>query len=508
MILIVDFGSQYSQLIARRIRSKEVLAVLCSPDPEEVAERIKEYQPQALILSGGPANVYDAESPKCPDIVWDFQGPILGICYGMQLIAHHFNGKVQTAEKGEYGFSELEIFDDDLLFKECPPSSTVWMSHKDSVTEPPLDFSVIARTPSCIAGIRANNRPIWGIQFHPEVKHSEHGMQMIENFIFKAANAQRNWSMKNFINREIEEIRQRVGDKKVVCAVSGGVDSTVMACLLYKALGDQLTCMFVNNGVLRKDEELNVQERFRNILKIPLIYLDEEELFLDRLKDIDDPEEKRKVIGKSFIDVFYKKVNDFDFLAQGTLYPDVIESVNFKGPSQTIKTHHNRVPEVMELIRQGRIIEPLRELFKDEVRLLGKELGIDHDMLWRHPFPGPGLAIRILGDVSKERLDILRLADAILIDELRKTGWYAKIWQAFAVLLPVKSVGVMGDCRTYEYTCALRMVESTDGMTADWVKLPYDILGRISTRIVNEVQGINRVVYDVSSKPPATIEWE
>ncbi len=506
MILIVDFGSQYSQLIVRRFRNMGVYSLLCAPD--EVQKYIKRYNPSGIVLSGGPADIYEKNAPFIELKKIDVGIPILGICYGMHLIARWFGGKIECAKVGEYGFTKIRLEKESLLFNDCPKEFIVWMSHRNSVVGIPKDFELLSLSESNhIAAMQHKEREIYALQFHPEVKHTEYGLQILKNFAFEMCKEKSNWSMKDFIKKEIKEIREKVGNKKVICAVSGGVDSTVMAVFLNKAIGDNLTCIFVNNGLLRKNESEEVLKRFK-LLGIKINYIDAAEKFLTALKGITDPEEKRKIIGKIFLDIFEEVSADYDFLAQGTLYPDVIESVNFKGPSATIKTHHNRVEGIFTFIKKGKVIEPLKELFKDEVRELGKELGLPHEILWRHPFPGPGLGIRIIGEITKEKLNMLREADAILIDELKKNNWYYKVWQAFVVLLPVKSVGVMGDTRTYEYTAVIRVVESMDGMTADWVKLPYEILGKISNRIVNEVRGINRVVYDISSKPPATIEWE
>lgn len=507
MIIVIDYGSQYSQLIVRRIRSFGVWAVICPPD--RILETIKKDKPQGIVLSGGPGNIsFDCNGSTLPAEI--FQVPVLGICYGMQIIAGSLGGIVDSARKKEFGATQLQLLKkEDSLFSDIPVNSEVWMSHKDEVLKVPEKCIVLAQTENCkIAAIKHKDKPVWGVQFHPEVQHTQFGTKIIENFLFKIVKARKDWDMADYIETQIQTIRDQVGDKGVVCAVSGGVDSSVMAEILHRAIGDQLTCVFVNNGLLRLNEPEIVQERFQEKLNIFVHYIDASYDFLRHLRGVVDPEEKRKIVGKTFIDVFYSFAQRFDFLAQGTLYPDVIESVSTGGASDTIKTHHNRVDQVLELIKEGRIIEPLKDLFKDEVREIGKILGIPHDMLMRHPFPGPGLSIRILGEVRPDRLDILREADYILMYEIKESGWYEKVWQAFAILLPIRSVGVMGDARTYDYTCVLRIVGSIDAMTADWARIPYPILGKIANRIVNEVEGINRVVYDVSSKPPATIEWE
>lgn len=511
-ILILDFGSQVTQLIARRVREAHVY---CEIHPFNMPlKEIEAFNPKGIILSGGPSSVYDTNAPKPDPKIYHLGIPVLGICYGLQLIAQYFKGHVDKAAEREYGRSELTILDETDLFHNLVLSTenklTVWMSHGDRIETLPEGFQIIARTDNApVAAIRNQKKHIYAIQFHPEVAHTDQGKDILKNFILKICDVQPVWTPLNFVESQLEMIRNEVGGKRVICGLSGGVDSSVVALLLYKAIGDQLTCVFVNNGVLRLNEAKDVQKAFRDHFKINLVYVDAKERFLQALKGITDPEKKRKIIGNLFITVFEeeaKKLGSFDFLAQGTLYPDVIESVSFKGPSATIKSHHNvgGLPEKMNF----RLIEPLRELFKDEVREVGYQLGLDEKILHRHPFPGPGLAIRVLGNVTHEKLEILRKADHIAIQELHNHGLYQKIWQAFCVLLPVQSVGVMGDERTYENTIVFRAVTSQDGMTADWAHVPYNVLGRISNRIINEVQGVNRVAYDISSKPPATIEWE
>lgn len=510
-ILILDFGSQVSQLIARRIRESHVY---CEIHPYNMSlKELKTFNPKGIILSGGPSSVYAANAPKPPDEIYELGIPILGICYGLQLIAQHYGGHVDKAAEREYGRAELTILNEEDLFNGLQLTKgrlTVWMSHGDRIENLPEDFEIIARTDnSPVAAIRNKNKNIYAIQFHPEVAHTDQGKDILKNFILKICDVQPVWTPLNFVESQLEKIREKVGGKRVLCGLSGGVDSSVVALLLHKAIGDQLTCVFVNNGLLRLHEAEDVQRAFREHFKINLVYVDAEERFLKALKGVADPEKKRKIIGNLFIEIFEdeaRKLGDFEFLAQGTLYPDVIESVSFKGPSATIKSHHNvgGLPEKMHF----KLIEPLRELFKDEVREVGFQLGLDEKILYRHPFPGPGLAIRVLGDITRDKLDTLRKADYIAIEELRSHGLYRKIWQAFCILLPVQSVGVMGDERTYENTIVFRAVTSLDGMTADWAHIPYDVLSRISNRIINEVNGVNRVAYDISSKPPATIEWE
>jgi len=510
-ILILDFGSQYTQLIARRIRESRVYSQIVSHDIS--ADEIKRENPKGLVLSGGPASVYAENSPICDPEIFHLGIPVLGICYGMQLMMHLMDGGVERAMKREYGKNELFILDDSDLFqglKESRNGLTVWMSHGDRVSKIPENFVVIGKTDnSPVAAIRDKDSLLFGLQFHPEVVHTQRGKEILNNFLFHICGCSPKWTMKSFVEDTIENIKKTAGEQRVLCALSGGVDSSVVSVLIHRAIGDRLVCIFVDNGLLRKNEAKQVIQTFKENFHINIHPVDAEEKFLSRLKDIEDPETKRKIIGNEFIAVFEseaEKLGNFDFLAQGTLYPDVIESISFKGPSATIKTHHNvgGLPEKMGF----RLIEPLKELFKDEVRLVGKELGINDEILQRHPFPGPGLAVRILGAVTKERLEVLREADSIFIEVIKQRKIYHDIWQAFAVLLPVKTVGVMGDERTYENVIALRAVTSLDGMTADWAKIPDDILGEVSNRIINEVNGVNRVVYDISSKPPSTIEWE
>ena len=509
-VIILDFGSQYTQLIARRVREAGVYSEI---HPCTIAlDELKDLSPAAIILSGGPASVGEPDSPGIDPEIFQWGIPILGICYGMQLIAHILHGKVTPARDREYGRSELEIISDSPLWEgvQVKDTLTVWMSHGDTVLMPPAGFDVLAKTESIdVAAIGNREKRIYALQFHPEVAHTEHGDKIISNFLFKIAKLSPTWSMSSFIDSTIKNIQEQIGEDRVVCAISGGIDSTVVAVLLNKAIGKRLHCIFVDNGVLRMNEGEEVVSYLREHFDLNLKYVQASELFLGRLNGVEDPEQKRKIIGHTFIEVFEKEakaIAGVKWLAQGTLYPDVIESVSFKGPSAVIKSHHNvgGLPEKMQL----RLIEPLRELFKDEVRKVAAELGLPDFIVWRHPFPGPGLAIRIIGEVTKERLEILRRADKIVQSELRASDWYRKVWQGFAVLLPLKTVGVMGDERTYEHVIALRVVDSIDAMTADWSRLPSELLARISNRIINEVRGVNRVVYDISSKPPSTIEWE
>ncbi len=508
-IFILDFGSQYTQLIARRIREEHVY---CEIVPYNISpEIVKKRGVKGLIFSGGPASVYVEDSPLPSQQLLSLGIPVLGICYGMQAIAVLLGSRVVPARKREYGPARLYVDNFSDLFLGLPDSFQVWMSHSDAIVDLPDNFEVLAHTDnSPYAAIGDLAHHIYGLQFHPEVVHTEHGSQILANFLFNVCRCSPTWTMRSFIEESVEAIRNRVGEKKVICALSGGVDSSVTASLIHRAIGERLVCIFINNGLLRKNESQRVQEIFGRTMGMNLRYVDASRRFLDALRGITDPEEKRKIIGHEFIRVFEEeasKVEGVQFLAQGTLYPDVIESVSpFGGPSARIKSHHNvgGLPEDMKL----ELIEPLRELFKDEVRKLGKELGLPDEIIYRQPFPGPGLAVRCLGEVTEEKLTILREADWIVLDEIKRAGLYTKIWQSFAVLLPLRTVGVMGDERTYEYVIALRAVHSTDGMTADWVRLPYDLLARISNRIINEVKGVNRVVYDISPKPPSTIEWE
>ena len=507
-IVILDFGSQYNQLIARRVREMGVYAEVV-PFHEDI-DKILERKPKGIILSGGPASVYAKGAPTLDKRIFDANIPILGLCYGMQLITHLHGGEVARADKQEFGKASLKLDKkDSLIFKNIPDNTIVWMSHADHVNKMAEGFEIIAHTDSSIAAIENRDKKIYAFQYHPEVTHSEHGFEMLKNFVFEIVGAEKNWSMENYIETTVKEIKEKVGDKKVILGLSGGVDSSVAAMLINKAIGKQLTCIFVDTGLLRKNEAKHVMDIYAQNFDMNIKCINAEERFLSKLKGVEDPEEKRKIIGKEFIEVFNEeaiKLKDAEFLAQGTIYPDVIESVSVKGPSVTIKSHHNvgGLPEDLNF----KLLEPLRELFKDEVRKVGRELGIPDYMVDRHPFPGPGLGIRILGEVTKEKADILREADAIFIEELRKADLYNKVSQAFVVLLPVKSVGVMGDERTYEYTAVLRSANTIDFMTATWSHLPYDFLEKVSNRILNEVKGINRLTYDISSKPPATIEWE
>ncbi|MBN1348854.1 glutamine-hydrolyzing GMP synthase [candidate division KSB1 bacterium] len=507
-ILILDFGSQYTQLIARRVRELNVYSII---KPYNITlEEIEALSPRGIILSGGPASVYAADAPKVDPRLFEQKIPVLGICYGLQLMAHLLGGSVIKAAEREYGHATLAVIQPDALFEDTGTSFRVWMSHGDKLLKLPPGFETIARTQnSPLAAIRNEASRFYGLQFHPEVAHTEKGTGILRNFIYKICGCRGLWTPKSFITRAIEDIRARAGDSHVICALSGGVDSSVAAILVHRAIGNNLTCIFVDNGLLRLNESAEVKTVFEAHFHLNFRYVDASERFLRELKGVVSPEIKRKIIGEQFIRVFEKEasaVGGAQFLVQGTLYPDVIESVSVKGPSATIKTHHNvgGLPEAMHLD----LIEPLRELFKDEVRKVGAELDIPPKILGRHPFPGPGLAVRILGEITPDRLKILRQADAIFIEELKRSGYYDKVWQAFAVFLPVQTVGVMGDERTYEAVIALRAVTSQDGMTADWARLPHDLLAHVSSRIINEVKGINRVVYDISSKPPSTIEWE
>ena len=513
-IVVLDFGSQYTQLIARRIREQKVFSVVlpCTAPLDEV----RSYCPVGIILSGGPCSVYDADAPPADDRIFSLGLPVLGICYGLQLMTHKLGGKVRAADKREYGYAEVEVLDGSRLFKGLPRTLSVWMSHGDEALELPAGFQLVAKSANAVAAIENPARQMWAVQFHPEVHHTRLGTDILRNFVFDICGAQPTWTPQHFIDESVASIKRTVGNGHAVCALSGGVDSSVAATLVHRAIGDRLTCVFVNNGVLRKDEFEKVQQTLRDKLHLNLVAVDASQRFLAKLKGVTDPEQKRRIIGNEFIAVFEEEAEKIiardvkeggaEFLVQGTLYPDVIESRSVRGPSVTIKTHHNvgGLPEKMRL----KLIEPLKDLFKDEVRRIGRDLGMPEEILQRQPFPGPGLAVRILGEVTPERLELLRQADDIVVTEIKHAGLYTKIWQSFAVLLPVMSVGVMGDTRTYAYTCAIRAVHSEDGMTADVVELPWDVLKRIATSIVNEVKGINRVVYDVTSKPPGTIEWE
>ncbi len=510
-ILILDFGSQYTQLIARRVRECQIYSEI---HPYDIpVNRVKSLSPKGIILSGGPASVYVKNAPLCDPALFEMGIPILGICYGMQLIAQILGGEVIHSEKREYGRAKLTLDREGKLFKGLGKKGSqlvVWMSHGDQVRTLPPGFHPIGHSKNTpFAAIEETRKRMYGLQFHPEVVHTQKGIDLIKNFLFHVCGCSHLWTMDSFLEQTRHDLRRRIGKSKVICGLSGGVDSTVVALLLHKAIGDRLQCIFVNNGLLRKDEASQVVNLFRYHFKIPLIYVNAEDSFLKKLEGVVDPEDKRKRIGKEFISVFEreaKKIGGVKYLAQGTLYPDVIESVSSKGPSATIKSHHNvgGLPERMKL----KLVEPLRELFKDEVRQLGRVLGLPDEIVKRQPFPGPGLAIRIIGEVNKERLEILRAADEIVMKEMERNRFLDRVWQSFAVLLPVKTVGVMGDERTYENVIALRVVGSQDGMTADWVRLPYKILEHLSNRIINEVKGVNRAVYDISSKPPSTIEWE
>jgi GMP synthase (glutamine-hydrolysing) len=514
LILILDFGAQYAQLIARRVREQRVYSEI---HPFNLPlERIRAMAPAGIILSGGPSSVYDAGAPRVSPELFELGIPILGICYGVQLASLLLGGQVEPAEHREYGRAVVEVSAPSSLLAGFEPGEelAVWMSHGDRVETLPEGFTRVGTSPSCpFAVVEAPSRRFWGVQFHPEVAHTPRGSEIIGNFLFRICGCDPTWTMPNFVEEAVRAVRAKVdarpGQGRVICGLSGGVDSSVAAALVHRAVGDRLTCIFVDNGLLRAGETAQVETLFRGAFKVNLITVDASERFLTALAGVSDPEQKRKIIGREFIAVFEEQARALggaEFLVQGTLYPDVIESVSHKGPSATIKSHHNvgGLPETMRLT----LVEPLRELFKDEVRALGYELGLPRHVLWRQPFPGPGLAVRVLGPVTRERCDVLRAADTIIDEEIRAAGLYESIWQSFGVLLPVQTVGVMGDERTYANVLALRAVHSKDGMTADWVPLPYEVLGTISSRIVNEVRGVNRVVYDISSKPPATIEWE
>ncbi|TBL69402.1 glutamine-hydrolyzing GMP synthase [Paenibacillus thalictri] len=506
MIVVLDFGGQYNQLIARRIRDLGVYSELLPYNTP--AEKIKQLNPKGIVFSGGPASVYGENSPLVDTAVYDLGLPILGICYGMQLIAHQLNGKVERASKREYGKAEVEFKDSSALVHGLDKNQTVWMSHGDHVVELPSGFIVDASTDHApIAAMSHPDRKMFAVQFHPEVRHSVHGNELIRNFLFHVCGCEGKWSMETFIEDTIKDIREQVGDQKVLCALSGGVDSSVVAMLIHKAIGNQLTCMFIDHGLLRKDEAESVMETFVGKFDMQVVKIDARERFLGKLKGVDDPEQKRKIIGNEFIRVFEEEsaqFDDFAFLAQGTLYTDIVESGT--ATAQTIKSHHNvgGLPEDMKF----KLVEPLKTLFKDEVRKVGEECGLPAAIVWRQPFPGPGLAIRVLGEVTEDKLHIVRESDAILREEIANAGLDREIWQYFTALPNMKSVGVMGDSRTYSYTVGIRAVTSIDGMTADWARIPWDVLEKISVRIVNEVENVNRVVYDITSKPPATIEWE
>ncbi len=508
-VVVVDFGAQYNQLIARRVREADVYCRMVPFDTP--VEEIKKMAPIGIILTGGPASVYAPGAPHADKAIFDLGVPVLGICYGMQWGALALGADVRAAAGREYGRTSAHVVADSELTGGLPADFTVWMSHGDAVNELPDIFEPLVATPSCpYAAVRHREKPFWGVQFHPEVTHTEHGGEIFHNFLYRICGAEGRWKMEDFIEQAVARIRAQVGSDRVVLGLSGGVDSSVLAVLLHRAIGDRVTCIFVDHGLNRLDEGARVRETFEEHFGVNLVYVDAEKEFLTALAGVTDPEQKRKIIGAEFIETFKRAaqtIPDAHFLAQGTIYPDVIESVSAKGgPSAVIKSHHNvgGLPEEMGF----KLVEPLRDLFKDEVRKVGEKLGLPREMVWRQPFPGPGLAVRVLGAVTRERLDILREADAIVEEEIRAAGLYESIWQSFAVLLPVATVGVMGDERTYENVIAIRAVESQDAMTADWVRLPYDLLGRLSSRIINEVKGVNRVVYDISSKPPATIEWE
>ena len=508
-ILVLDFGGQYTQLIARRVRE---IGVYSEIHPFNISpETIRSLSPRGIILSGGPSSVYDANAPKPARAIYDLGIPILGICYGLQLIADQLGGSVDASARREFGKAEIRVDSKEVLFRGVGPETTVWMSHGDALKTLPEGFEPAARSANApICAIRNSRKKIFGVQFHPEVIHTPEGRKILENFVLGICGARGGWTAGSFIEGAQNDIRLKVGNSRVLCALSGGVDSSVLALLLHKTIGDRLVCVHINNGLMRKNESELVVKTFEEHLKLPVTSIDAGAEFLVRLRNVTEPEEKRRIIGRTFIDIFEQEAKrlegSVEFLAQGTLYPDVIESTSIKGPSATIKTHHNvgGLPKDLRF----KLIEPFRELFKDEVRTIGRLLGLPEFILGRHPFPGPGLAVRTIGDITTEKLALLREADDIFIEELRASGQYDSVWQAFAVLLPVKSVGVMGDGRTYEYTVALRAVSSVDGMTADWADLPHKVLAAASNRITNELRGVNRVVYDISSKPPATIEWE
>ena len=514
-IVVLDFGAQYSQLIARRVRELKVFSVVLPCNTS--IENIRKHSPAGIILSGGPSSVYDTDAPQADPKIFDLGVPVLGICYGLQFMAHALGGKVKAAKHREYGHAQVEVIADSPLFSGLPSSLEVWMSHGDEALELPAGFKLTAKSPTAVAGIENAEKNLYSVQFHPEVRHTKLGTEILRNFVLNICHAEPTWTPQHFVDATVAAVRQQVGSGRAICALSGGVDSAVAATLVDRALRDgdksRLTSVFVNNGVLRKNEFEKVQQNLREKLGLHVHAVDATDRFLSKLAGVTDPEKKRKIIGNEFIAVFDEEAHRIEkaegkveWLVQGTLYPDVIESVSVRGPSQVIKSHHNvgGLPEKMKL----KLIEPLKELFKDEVRQIGRDLGMPEEILQRQPFPGPGLAVRILGEVTPDRLAILRECDDIVVNEIKRAGLYTRIWQSFAVLLPVMSVGVMGDQRTYAYTCAVRAVHSEDGMTADWVALPHEVLKTISSRIVNEVRGVNRVVYDITSKPPGTIEWE
>jgi GMP synthase (glutamine-hydrolysing) len=509
MLLIIDFGSQFNQLIARRVRE---CRVYCQIEPPSISiDTIRRLDPEGIILSGGPASIYEKNSPRVDPGIFELGRPILGICYGMQFMVDTLGGTVKQARKREYGFANFQIENSQGLFKGLNAQTTCWMSHGDSITRLPQGFQVTGTTVNTpIAAMADPRRRLYGLQFHPEVEHTPKGRVILRNFVYDICGCRRSWTMRSFAEQAVEEIRHTVGAKKVILGLSGGVDSSVTALLLHRAVGTHLTCIFVDNGLLRKGEAATLRQTFKQNLHINTRFVSAGSQFLKALKGVSDPERKRKIIGKIFMDVFEaeaRKIKDAEFLAQGTLYPDIIESVSaFGGPTAVIKSHHNvgGLPRKMRL----KLVEPLKLLFKDEVRRLGKAIGLPEEMVWRQPFPGPGLAIRVIGEITPQRLEILRNVDELLLEEIKNAGYYRKLWQSFAVLLPLKSVGVMGDQRTYEHIVALRAVTSKDAMTADWARLPHRFLGQVSNRIINEVKGVNRVVYDISSKPPSTIEWE
>jgi GMP synthase (glutamine-hydrolysing) len=509
MILIIDFGAQYNQLIARRVRE---CRVYCQIEPPNITlDRVKDLHPEGIILSGGPASIYEKDSPKIDTAIFDLNIPVLGICYGLQFMIHALGGTVKKAERREYGFAQLRVTKFKGLFQGVSAKTNCWMSHGDSIEKLPNGFLTTASTVNTkIAAVVNRNKNLYGVQFHPEVKHTPQGKTVIRNFLFDICHCKRSWTMKSFAADSIHQIKNQANNQKVILGLSGGVDSSVTAMLIHKAIGKNLTCICVDNGLLRKNEIDNLKTSLKQYLKINIRFVNAGQKFLKALVGVTDPEKKRKIIGRVFMEVFEaeaRKIKGTEFLAQGTLYPDVIESISaFGGPTSVIKSHHNvgGLPKKMKL----KLIEPLKYLFKDEVRLLGKELGLPEGLIWRQPFPGPGLAIRIIGEITRRRLAIIREVDDLLLEEIKNGGYYKKLWQSFAVLLPIKSVGVMGDLRTYENIVAIRAVTSKDAMTADWARLPHKFLAKISNRIINEVRGINRVVYDISSKPPGTIEWE